>query len=510
MHTVNAEQKSVQRLARSHKARLEGVNRNNIHIVPVYTKTHLAKLLETYYKEISIYKRNLEVIQITTSITSEFVKSAKGMNEVFTSTSVDEASVALQSIKRVFNQSCAIQDAMYDKFKESREMLHKAEQEFRKGILLAQIKYVRDTLLSVMSAVKDVTLGIALGDPASLVNGVVSFNNILHSFDVTVFTLGQIVNEIEASIESMKRISNELMNLDASHGFSHDSDIEKLEHVVTLHIHVVEWKNMKNEVNKVLHDPSMGQIDGAAEYSNALLNMTNWGEAMTKAVIEKAEMIRNLVEKKAILDLRLEQKRRSEKVVAQMEKRQTNRERVLVAMKEQANEVAADLNEALLVFCQVYFFENLKKCGSSYRPSFGGNLNQLLHKINRAQRSSLIHATVPSTTTRTIEITNKDNSTDCEDVEVCPITYLRHHGEFLYEVPLVHPQLTDLNQFRVATVVVNVMDAQPKGRSKHLKLIIDADGDFKGRAFNQNFSFLTTPFHRVYETNLLTGEWLTD
>merc|ERR1712224_1046346 len=104
-------------------------------------------------------------------------------------------------------------------------------------------------------------------------------------------------------------------------------------------------------------------------------------------------------------------------------------------------DVRLDLNDGLLMFCQAFFYENLYECKSSYEPSFGDSLTDLLLKINAARADSLlIDGPVASTASRTVVIQDNDHDPACNDAKACPINYFRNHGSLLYEVDPVYQQ----------------------------------------------------------------------
>ncbi len=66
------------------------------------------------------------------------------------------------------------------------------------------------------------------------------------------------------------------------------------------------------------------------------------------------------------------------------------KEATLAAMYEQTYDVRIDLNEALLQFCQAYFYENHRECSEEATPAFGGSLGDLLQKIQAARNDSML------------------------------------------------------------------------------------------------------------------------
>ena len=105
---------------------------------------------------------------------------------------------------------------------------------------------------------------------------------------------------------------------------------------------------------------------------------------------------------------------------------------------------------------QAYFYENLHQCKESYKPSFGGSLNDLLLKINAARRDDLlIPGNAPSTASRFVHIKDSDTNPNCTDAKVCPLNYFRNNRIFVYSLPIDHPDLVDLDKYKVAEILLN-------------------------------------------------------
>ena len=105
---------------------------------------------------------------------------------------------------------------------------------------------------------------------------------------------------------------------------------------------------------------------------------------------------------------------------------------------------------------QAYFYENLRVCKDSYTPSFGGSLNDLLLKINSARRDDLLlPGNAPSTASRFVNIRDLDTNPNCTDAKVCPLNYFRKNRVFVYTLPIDHPDLVDLDKYKVAEILLN-------------------------------------------------------
>jgi hypothetical protein len=268
----------------------------------------------------------------------------------------------------------------------------------------------------------------------------------------------------------------------------------------------VRWENLKFYSNLILADPDVIHVPGAVGYSRSIMDLCNWGMSLTDSMVERAETMRHAMEKRKYFDSKLEQAKKITALIDSMKEDFSLREELLAAMHEETYDVRVDLNDALVQFCQAYFYETLEECGDAYKPSFGGDMTQLLMKINEASRASLLDDDIPSTLSRIIRITDTDTDLECNDATVCPINYFRKHRLLYFPLPTNHPELSDLHKYRVAEIQLEVTGAKSTTDNKWLQLRIESTGEFQGRAFGKEYNFLTKPLtNKAFEYNLETG-----
>ena len=90
--------------------------------------------------------------------------------------------------------------------------------------------------------------------------------------------------------------------------------------------------------------------------------------------------------------------------------------------------------------------------------------------------------------------------------QLCPINYLRKNRVLYYELPDDHPDLLDLDGFKVAEIVLDFIGAKTTTDNYNLKVGIESSGKFKGRKKDKVYNFLTRPLSLVFEYNLVTGK----
>lgn len=81
------------------------MGRTDLRHVPFYTKSHLAKVLDTYYTEISIYKQEYDRLLDSTTSDADFIAYAEAMQNIYISTDVEEARADFESAVKEVTQN---------------------------------------------------------------------------------------------------------------------------------------------------------------------------------------------------------------------------------------------------------------------------------------------------------------------------------------------------------------------------------------------------------------------
>ncbi len=385
--TNTDEHESLVNYARTFIGEQIGITRNNIHFVPLYGKSQLKKLLETYYDEISIYKNDYDRLQDSVTSNDDFIAYAEKMHKIYVDSDIAEAQTAFdQSISAV-----KISETIYlrfrDEYNDSRDTLEEAREVFEQGIEGAELA-VKFGLRSFVTGIVRVIYGLVKTDWDQIGTGIGEIINGTQT-EITdpMEELARIVNQIDL----MARQADDMMKIleDINSDFDYEMYADDVEIMVAMQMSVVQWTNLKDQATLLLASPDILEVSGSKGYALALMDLANWGEAITKAMVERAELIRQAMEKRSILETRQEKKVRIDKAIQDMKDDVSNRESLLAAMTEQSYDVRLDLNEALLLFCRAYFYENLAECKPSYRPAFGEGMTNLLLRINSALRDGM-------------------------------------------------------------------------------------------------------------------------
>jgi hypothetical protein len=269
---------------------------------------------------------------------------------------------------------------------------------------------------------------------------------------------------------------------------------------------VIEWQNLENQAYVILHDPQVIEIDGSLRYGNAITATSNLGEAMSEAMIERAELSRYAIEKRAILDAKIRQRERVAVMIEDLKNGVALKEAALAMMHEQTYDVRMDLNEALLQFCQAYFYENHMECSDEARPEFGGDLGSLLNKIQAARNDSMLEESIPPSVDIAIVMTDTNTDPECSDVTQCPVNYLRNHRVLHYKMPINHTEFQGYERCRINEIELDapgVISIIPGNNNAMFR--IEATGNFYGRNDGTVYTFNTRPISLGFRYDIESG-----
>ena len=73
---------------------------------------------------------------------------------------------------------------------------------------------------------------------------------------------------------------------------------------------IVRWQNLKSNADIILMHPEIQPIPGAMAYRAAILDTCNWGEALTRSMVEHAENLRDCVHQYYLLEAKYEMRDR--------------------------------------------------------------------------------------------------------------------------------------------------------------------------------------------------------
>ena len=120
---------------------------------------------------------------------------------------------------------------------------------------------------------------------------------------------------------------------------------------------------------------------------------------------------------------------------------------------------------------------------------------------------------VPGAICRPLRILDDpDADPDCRDVTLCPIKMFREHRILHFTIPRDHPDLIDIQRYRVGQIHVDVIGAKADegAPNNRLKLMIESSSPFSVRRGSLWYDFLSRALQVVHEYDVVNGMFLVD
>lgn len=136
--------------------------------------------------------------------------------------------------------------------------------------------------------------------------------------------MGQVMQELAYMVAEMEALvavaDDNIAKLnDMSEAYDPSKYQADVQLATSLQVSLVQWHNMKALADIVLSDGRVLQVGGAGLYTRCFMDLCNWGVALTRAMIERAEVMRLAMQKRSLLDAKLEQQQRVEDLLDQLQ-----------------------------------------------------------------------------------------------------------------------------------------------------------------------------------------------
>ena len=209
---------------------LAGVYRTDTHFVPFYTKSHLAKILETYADDIEIYKSDLDRVIDKTISDVQFLEVADSLNKIYSESAIAEANTAYDSALSALERS----EATYNRFNEfytkslwDLELIYRdLEAELIKIQKDAYMKFIYNFIkISAKMYIGDISF--VEGDLLKDVNEAIDITTDLKALFATMRTLAETVKQVNEMFVLVDGIMEQLKDTDTVGEFGEfEDDIE--------------------------------------------------------------------------------------------------------------------------------------------------------------------------------------------------------------------------------------------------------------------------------------------
>jgi hypothetical protein len=493
---------------------LTGTQRQNVRFVPYYSKFYFVRVLTLYYDRILVYKTDFDQLHNAKTTASDFQQAVDSLNAIYVTTSVHETKTVFDTAISVVRSSNDSYHQLKQRFESAAQVVNTTGQAFAGHVVkrsasagtIAVVKGIASFIFDAIFTIGNLFASATEEKNARLEAEALALQ-VQTTLDISLSSMALDLFDLKCSISRLSRFSSvadqlmaDMLN-DNQTGIKYKKYSADLEKIINSKYLIVQFGNVKYDLEVIFSHQNVLTLHGCADYLTAILKMCDWGQAMMSAAIEYAELLREAVQHRHMLNSKLLAQQRYTEYANGLRQETVNQQAVTAGIVEQLHDLIIDINNILFSFCQAYFYETLTECSSAMRPSFGGTLSQLLSKVNRALQDSLLSDSTPSTVSRFVTITDEDCSN-------CPIASLRETGVMYYSLTTDNTALSDLSTYRVRTIFLQFVGAKRNETTGNqlLKVYIDSSGLFKGKEGDTIYDFVTNPRALAYEYDVVTGD----
>ena len=323
-----------------------------------------------------------EMIKVTT-IATEFLTLVTDMCDIFVSTNIGQWQLMYTHTLETLEIGQARYHAVYNNYTVSRDHLDDAAIEYEKGLEKYQDEQTKKAKRGFIKGITRVCVGIFVpGGAKMVVGGVEDIVGALKRMEETMDFLTRAMEKTEAMMGKLDYMMQILE--DAISGGNLEDLAGDIEMLAQLYVMEVGWENLKHNSEIVLQDSIAKKIEGADGYLVTLLDTSNWGKALTEAMIELSENYRQAVLVKSLLDSKIEMQERYQGYLDELATNiDLHRNHMILMMADMQHDLRNDVNDLILSFCEYYFYENQREC--SVVPAFDGTMTQVLLQLHAAR-----------------------------------------------------------------------------------------------------------------------------
>ncbi len=170
------EQRAFIASTRTYIGELVGLSRSDIHYVPQYTKSHLVEILDTYYKQIYVYKNDYDRLLDSTTSDTDFISYSEKMHNIYSDTDLKEAEDSFETTIKNIHAANASYTRIRVEYEHARDQLEIARKVFEEGIVGAP-EPTKQGMLGYMEGIINVVYGYINGDWFQIIKGIEQIRN---------------------------------------------------------------------------------------------------------------------------------------------------------------------------------------------------------------------------------------------------------------------------------------------------------------------------------------------
>ncbi|XP_074640707.1 uncharacterized protein LOC141898610 [Tubulanus polymorphus] len=341
------------------------------------------------------------------------------------------------------------------------------------------------------------------------VAGIVTGKNLDFGKVVSHLTdVGKAVKDVTLLIYRIKKLfatSDLLMNSIGSTSISLDVDLNTIQEAAELNVKVVQWQILRNMADNYLDTPKVQAINSYERYKKALIDVTLWGEALTKETITHARTWQAVLSRRQSFKLLQAYNAKLQKVYKESTKQKKITDELLLETRLQSYKYTQMAYDVLSLYCQSNFYFYFRQCSPDVRPSIGDTLTTTAVKINTAMTKEFDRVALQCQSKPIkfhISLSDINPGDDCTENE-CPVSHLKKSRQLFFNVDLGHREFTGYERIRV--VEMRVFLDGVNSSSNLVRVSLASPGHFEDRYRGKNYSFATTPRKTSFAYLLDTG-----
>ncbi len=155
--------KAIQTMADSHRTEMETIERMGAHIVPYDSVAKITEMLGVYYKDIDVYRTQLNALR-TTATTADFITRAANLTASYDKTAVQEAKVDFRKAMDDYQRSSLVLDDQLKAFNDARDNFENKRRAFQEGLEAEQRNAFIKGALKMVQNMLMIASKVASGD----------------------------------------------------------------------------------------------------------------------------------------------------------------------------------------------------------------------------------------------------------------------------------------------------------------------------------------------------------
>ncbi|XP_064635367.1 uncharacterized protein LOC135492704 [Lineus longissimus] len=317
----------------------------------------------------------------------------------------------------------------------------------------------------------------------------------------------KLMNKLEKLFRITDLLARDVRNIDPKIYVDY-ADIEEMAELSTK---VIVWKTMRTTAESFLSVQDFQHVKGYGQYRKSLLEVAQWGEALSREAIKHARLSTLVISKRYQVALLNSEWKKLQLVYQHAQKSHAITSELLLQTKFEAFNYQLLAIDSLETYCKSHFYYYMKECSTTIRPRLADSLNSIAIKI---QQAKLLQFTVLSGMTCPVQSTNLRVSLvdqvppDQCNSKICPVKQLKENRETLFEIRLDRPEFAKYQRIRIREIRIFLPGVMINNTRQELNIRISNDGAFQDRYRGSNYSFMSMPRSLTIRYRIGAGSFL--